>query len=325
MLIGVLYALTAGLMWGLIFVGPLIVPEYPASLQSVGRYLAFGLIALPLAWHDRHRLRQLIRSDWLEALKLTVVGNFIYYLCLASAIQRTGAPVSTMIIGTLPVVISVSANLKYSHRDGKLSWRHLAPSLLLIALGLGCVNVAELQSAHAPTDMFRYVTGLVLAFIAVVCWTWYPMRNASWLRTHPDKSPTTWATAQGLVTLPLAVIGYALVWGHSAITESNFPMPFGPRPMVFIGLMIAIGLLCSWLGTLCWNQASQRLPTAKVGPLIVFETLAGLSYAFIWRHEWPPVLTLVGITCLIIGVISAMRVKSTPVIITPLQTMDGSR
>ena len=228
-----------------------------------------------------------------------------------------------MIIGTLPVVISVSANLKYSHRDGKLSWRHLAPSLLLIALGLGCVNVAELQSAHAPTDMFRYATGLVLAFIAVVCWTWYPMRNASWLRTHPDKSPTTWATAQGLVTLPLAVIGYALVWGHSTITESDFPMPFGPRPMVFVGLMIAIGLLCSWLGTLCWNQASQRLPTAKVGPLIVFETLAGLSYAFIWRHEWPPVLTLVGITCLIIGVISAMRVKSTPVVITPLQTMDG--
>lgn len=90
MLIGVLYALTAGLMWGLIFVGPLIVPEYPASLQSVGRYLAFGLIALPLAWHDRHRLRQLIHTDWLEALKLTVVGNFIYYLCLASAIQRTG-------------------------------------------------------------------------------------------------------------------------------------------------------------------------------------------------------------------------------------------
>ena len=34
---------------GLIFVGPLIVPEYPAALQSTGRYLALGLIALPLA------------------------------------------------------------------------------------------------------------------------------------------------------------------------------------------------------------------------------------------------------------------------------------
>ena len=42
-------ALLAGLMWGLIFVGPLLVPEYPAMLQSMGRYLALGLIALPLA------------------------------------------------------------------------------------------------------------------------------------------------------------------------------------------------------------------------------------------------------------------------------------
>lgn len=52
MISGVLYALLAGLMWGLIFVGPLIVPEYPAVLQSMGRYLALGLIALPIAGWD---------------------------------------------------------------------------------------------------------------------------------------------------------------------------------------------------------------------------------------------------------------------------------
>ena len=49
MWIGVLYALAAGLMWGLVFVAPLLLPEYPPALLSVGRYLAFGLIALPLA------------------------------------------------------------------------------------------------------------------------------------------------------------------------------------------------------------------------------------------------------------------------------------
>ena len=111
MISGVLYALLAGLMWGLIFVGPLLVPEYPAMLQSMGRYLALGLIALPLAWLGRARLRQLSRNDWWTALGLTMMGNLIYYACLASAIQRTGAPVSTMIIGTLPVVLPVFANL----------------------------------------------------------------------------------------------------------------------------------------------------------------------------------------------------------------------
>ena len=65
---GVGFALAAGLLWGGVFVGPLLLPDYPAALQSVGRYLAFGLIALPLAWLDRVELRQLTRADWIEAL-----------------------------------------------------------------------------------------------------------------------------------------------------------------------------------------------------------------------------------------------------------------
>jgi len=59
MLAGILYALLAGLMWGLVFAVPLLLPDYPAPLQSVGRYLAFGLIALPIAWLDRANLREL--------------------------------------------------------------------------------------------------------------------------------------------------------------------------------------------------------------------------------------------------------------------------
>jgi drug/metabolite transporter (DMT)-like permease len=58
---GTLFALAAGLMWGLVFVAPLMLPEYPAALLSVSRYLAFGLIALPLAWVGRARLSQLTR------------------------------------------------------------------------------------------------------------------------------------------------------------------------------------------------------------------------------------------------------------------------
>jgi hypothetical protein len=69
------FALVAGLMWGLIFVGPLLLPEYPAALQSVGRYLAFGPIALPLAWFDREALRELTRADlvWRSGSRSSVI------------------------------------------------------------------------------------------------------------------------------------------------------------------------------------------------------------------------------------------------------------
>ncbi|MDC7690590.1 DMT family transporter [Vogesella indigofera] len=306
-----LYALAAGLMWGLVFVGPLLLPEYPAALQSVGRYLAFGLIALPLAWLDRVRLRELTRDDWLEALKLAAIGNLLYYLCLASAIQRAGAPLPTMIIGTLPVVIAVSANLRDQRRDGRLPWRQLWPSLLLIGVGIGCVNSVELAALQREEsgDLGRYLSGALLATVAVACWTWYPLRNADWLCHHPGRSPRSWATAQGVATLPLALLGYALLWGGMAVADSPFAMPFGPRPLVFLGLMAVIGLFASWLGTLCWNEASQRLPTALAGQLIVFETLAALGYAFLLRGEWPAPLTLLGIALLVAGVLSALRVK----------------
>ena len=309
MISGVLYALLAGLMWGLIFVGPLIVPEYPAVLQSMGRYLALGLIALPIAWLGRVRLRQLTRKDWVTALALTMMGNLIYYVCLASAIQRTGAPVSTMIIGTLPVVIPVFANLLYSQRDGKLSWWRLSPALVLIGIGLLCVNISELNQGLPDFSGWRYGSGIALALISVVCWAWYALRNARWLRENPDKHPMMWATAQALVTLPVSLFGYiaACLWLNGQTPD--FALPFGPRPAVFIGLMIAIAVLCSWVGALCWNVASQKLPTVILGPLIVFETLAGLLYTFILRQEFPPLLTVSGIALLIVGVVIAVRAK----------------
>jgi len=309
MISGVLYALLAGLMWGLIFVGPLIVPEYPALLQSMGRYLALGLIALPLAWLGRKRLKKLVRRDWLTALELTMMGNLIYYACLASAIQRTGAPVSTMIIGTLPVVIPVFANLLYSRHDGKLAWSKMVPALVCIAIGLACVNIAELRHGVTGAGGWRYVSGILLAVISVVCWAWYALRNARWLRDNPDKNPMMWATAQALVTLPVSLIGYVAVCGWLGVQQPEFTLPFGPRPGLFVGLMVAIAVLCSWVGALCWNIASQKLPTVILGPLIVFETLAGLLYTFLLRQSLPPLLTASGILLLVIGVTLAVRGK----------------
>ena len=319
MSLGILFALIAGLMWGLVFVTPLLLPDYPAALLSCGRYLAFGLIALPLAWLDRRRLAEMTRADWREALRLSLVGNLLYYLCLAAAIQRAGGPLPTMIIGTLPVVIAITSNLRDARRDGRLPWSRLLPSLLLIGAGIACVNHVEMVRLRSQPDfdLGRYGTGVALAVGAVVCWTWYPIRNADWLRAHADRSPRSWATAQGLMTLPLAAIGYAALWTWSATEAGSaalgVPMPGGPQPLRYAALMLAVGLLASWVGTLCWNEASQRLPTTLAGQLIVFETLAALSYALALRGQAPDAWTLAGVVLLVLGVMQALRERPRPV------------
>jgi drug/metabolite transporter (DMT)-like permease len=73
--------------------------------------------------------------------------------------------------------------------------------------------------------------------------------------------------------------------------------------------MLAVGLLASWLGTLCWNEASQRLPTSLAGQLIVFETLSALAYALLLRGQWPDKLTLAGVALLVAGVVLALRIQ----------------
>lgn len=311
MWIGLAYALIAGLTWGLVFIVPLLLPDYPPALLAVGRYAAFGLICLPLAGFSRAALTSLTRADWIEALKLAAIGNLLYYLFLASAIQRAGGPLPTMIIGTLPVFIALAANRRNGRRDGQLPWRRLVPPLLLIAAGIACVNHAELRAltAAGKKDLSAYAGGAALALGALVCWTWYPLRNADWLRDHPGRSPRLWATAQGLATLPLAAIAYALLGVSMPSGDDAFIMPLGPRPLHFVGLMMAIGLFASWLGTWCWNEASQRLPTALSGQLIVFETLAALTYLFMLRGSWPEMIAQLGIVLLIAGVILGIRIR----------------
>ncbi|MQY52346.1 EamA family transporter [Rhodocyclus tenuis] len=311
-LLGVACALGAGLAWGLVFVIPLVLIDYPPVLLAVGRYVAFGLIALPLALHGRAQLRQLGRADWWRALELAAVGNLAYYALLASAIQRADAPLPTVIIGTLPIVIAIAAN--YSERA--LAWRRLVPSLLVIAAGIVLVNREELARL-AATDSTRSADdlrlGALLAVGAVLCWTWYPLRNARWLQARPQLASGAWATAQGLATLPLALLLFAAmsVWPALPTAETAasapFAWPLGPTPGKFMALMLLIGLLASWLGTLLWNRASQLLPTALSGQFIVFETVSALAYAFIWRGEAPAPITLLGIALLLAGVVLGAR------------------
>jgi drug/metabolite transporter (DMT)-like permease len=311
---GVAYAFAAGLMWGLMFVVPLLLPEYPAPLLACGRYLAFGLIALPLAWIDRAGIARLRRADWLEALRLAAVGNLLYYLCVASAIRRAGAPLPTLIVGTLPVVIAISAHWRARHREGALPWMHLLPPLLLIACGIVCVNQTELAALDRGDDgnRLRYAGGALLACGAVACWTWYPLRNADWLHRHPTARAQTWSTAQGLAVLPLALAGCAVLWlwpDFGGEAKAAFRMPLGPQPLRFVELAAAMGLFSTWLGSVCWNQASRRLPPALAGQLLVFETLAALAYIFLLRRQWPAPATAAGIGLLIAGVLGAVRTR----------------
>jgi drug/metabolite transporter (DMT)-like permease len=289
--------LAAGLLWGSVFVVPALLHEYPPVILAASRYLAFGLIAIPLALASRHAIAMLGREDWMQALQLTLVGNLLYYALIAAAVQLAGPPLPTMIIGCLPVAIAIAANIA----SPSLSWQRLALPLAVMAAGIALVNHDELQRLGGR-ESARLLAGALLSLGALACWIWYPLRNTAWLRKRPDLRADVWATAQGLATLPLALIAWL-----AAAPFGDFDWPLGPRPTLFAATMLAIAIGSSWLGGLCWNRASRLLPTPLLGQLIVFETLCALALGFAWRGEWPGAATLAGIVLLVCGVVLGIR------------------
>lgn len=296
LLAGVACGMAAGLMWGIIFSVPVLLPNYPPLALSAGRYLAFGLIVLIPALADRHRLGALHRSDWRKAFELALVGNLLYYSCIAYAVQNAGAPMTAMVIGTLPVVISLTGAVL----EKQLNWRRLGWPLAVISTGLLLVHVEEWQ--HGGATDGNYALGFIASLAALACWTWYPVRNALWIKSRPQLSMTAWATAQGLATLPLAILAFVML-----AALPGYDWPLGPDVGRYLALMAALGLCASWLGTLFWNQTSRLLPTALSGQMIVFETIFGMAFAFGLRHEWPSGPIVAGLVLLITGVVLGVR------------------
>ena len=134
------------------------------------------------------------------------------------------------------------------------------------------------------------------------------------MRAHPQHSSMTWASAQGIATLPLTIVGFVTTIAcFSATGDTQFTsetLCLGPQPMRYLALMLVIGLCASWLGTLLWNVASKNTPTALTGQLIAFETLAALGYAYAAYQRWPSARKTAGIALLVLGVIVGMRALS---------------
>ena len=294
--------------------------------------MAFGLVCLPLTAFQWHALKALSWHDWRWAFALSVIGNFVYYGFLAFSIQTLGSPLPSLLIGTLPVVIAVCANLGIAntahtaHSAGtvqpqRIAWRTLALPIGLLLTGLLCLNWEELQLMPTVISS-NYWLGLLAALLAVATWTWYPLYNDRHLKraeqqSKPIKS-ATWATALGLATLlPSAVLFVGL------LMFASFGKPIEPvselslfdtlinnalgLPQHFWWLMFLLGFASSWLGTFCWNAACQRLPAAISGQLIVFETLAALAFGYAYRGQWPSMLSALGIAVLVAGVLLGGR------------------
>ncbi|WP_313342683.1 DMT family transporter [Stenotrophomonas sp.] len=301
--VGIANGIAAGALWGVVFLAPAMLVQFSAVQLSAGRYLVYGLIAVVLLAPRWRELRQRIGSaEWRGLLWLSLAGNLVYFVLLANAVQWAGGAAASLIVGLIPVVVTVAG----AREEGAVPLRRLAPALALCLLGVGLVGYEALQAGHAQGSASRRVLGLLCAVGALLSWALYSIGNSRWLARRPDLSGHDWSLLTGVTTGALALL----------LVPSAFVMSRAVHPpidwMWFWATSAGVAVVASVLGNACWNRASRNLPLTLTGQMIVFETLFALLYGFAWQRRWPTLMETLAILCLVSGVLLCAHAHRPP-------------
>lgn len=305
MLVGVLFGVLACALWGIVYMVPQFLGNYDPIVIAMGRFTVYGIGAAFLAIPFRKELKKLSFKDWRMAFSLSFFGNAVYYVFLCWGIQYAGAPVAGMLMALIPVLVALIANKTNLDQRTVVPWSKLCPPLLMIFVGLCVGNIDEFKLIKEATSQANFWVGTLCATVSMLLWTWFPIKNAQWLISHPKYSPLAWTTAQGMVITPFTLLFYLVVNWVPISTSGQY---LGSNPELFATLMIVSGLLSGWGGMACWNLMSARLPAALGGQMIVFETIFSVLYTLIYRKESPTFFLCVGLALLIVGVLLSLKV-----------------
>jgi len=297
---GVTYGVLAGAFWGTVFIAPRLLPDFSPLALAAGRYVAYGLVSLLAALPMLRQLAgKLTRQDCLALIGLSLSGNIVYYVLLAAAVQRVGIAPTSLIVGVLPVTVTL-----IGRRDhGAVALSKLIWPLLLVLLGILCINLDVFSGTHTPgtAAWSTRVLGLLCATGALLCWTWFAVQNARYLKQHLRYSGNQWSVLSGIMTglLGLLLALAAAMVPAGSLHQNAVAMP---RWHMFVAVNLGLAIGASWLGNSLWNAASKRLPLTLSGQLIVFETLFALLYGFVFDARLPRLLELAAIVLLFGGV-----------------------
>lgn len=301
-LLGVLCGAGAGAFWGLVFLAPELVRAFSPLELTIGRYASYGAISmLLLAPRWKSVTAHMSRDAWIALVWLALAGNTFYFILLANAVHIGGIAMTSIIVGFLPVTVTVVG----SRDHGAVPLARLAPSLLLCAAGVLCIGWQAI-AAPGDTSLTNRMIGLACAFGALASWSAFAIGNSRWLARLEAISAHDWNLLLGVVTgLQSVLLIPIAVWQADAVRTSS-------QWSSFITVSLGVAVLASIAGNALWNRMSRLLPLTLVGQMILFETLFALIYALIWEHRLPTLFEVAAFVLLVTAVLTCLAAHRKP-------------
>ena len=284
---GILFGVLAGVFWGFPFLVPQMLSTYSALEVAFGRFLFFGLVSMGWLPSVVRMLKAMNWSQRRQVFVLSACGFWFYSWILFWGVQQSDGVISSLIIGMLPLTISLASGARWSAR--------LWMGLLFIVIGLASLFLDQWQMLHLPS-----VSALISLLSCLALWTYYAVKNTQFLQTHRHISPRDLTNVMGVISAIAVALVFASQDGLTVLSARRDLSQY-----FFWSAVLGVG--ASWFANWLWNLSSSRVSASISGPLIVSETVFGLVYSYFFETRWPRPLEWTAQILLILGVILSVR------------------
>jgi len=273
------------LIWGGNFTATKLAFVDISPLAFTAVRFAFGSVFMWLILARKEGWRLPPRATWIPLIALGVVGNTIYQLCFMTGLYRTTATNSSLILASMPTVVTVGAGLLGFERiTARQKW-----ALAIATLGVLLVVASRGIALDGDLD------GDLLMLAAVLCWASYTLGLRSLAGRVSTLALTTWTLITGTPGLVLA--------GIPAVRRMNW----AAVSVIGWGGLAYATLLSLVVAYLLWNRGVRQIGPSRAAIFTTLTPLVATLTAIALLGERPGLLHFAGGAMIIAGVLVSRR------------------
>ncbi len=249
-----LLGLAVVLIWGVSFAATRVaVAEIPPLTAALLRFGLASAVLYPLVRRRWGRLA-LDPADRRDGVLLGLSGVTLAFLFENIGLTYTTASHGALIVSTAPLATALAESVVR---------RRLPSARVLLGFSTALVGVGLIVGLGGGGEATWYGDLLVLG--TVFCWVGYSFLT----KRLTGRYPTLVVTQVAMVTGTLGLVPLAL--GELAFMPARLP---GPGPLLAI---VYLGVLCSAVAYLWWNQAIRVLGVTATNSLVYGIPLVGVA------------------------------------------------
>ena len=255
----------AGSLWGTgFYFGRLALNEMSVESMVLYRFLFACVGMLPVAFANRVRFS---RGEFRLLLLSAFFGIPVQFLVQFHGLARTTVSHASLMVGSMPVLLAVSAAIFANERLDLIGWTSLVASTAgaaLIVLGGKHGN----GSPGGPS----LIGDLLVVISLVTALGWILLSKRLMLR-HSPPVVTAYTILSGTVMLIVWILGPCLL---NPFLAHKTPLPpfTTVSPTAWTALAIS-GLACTATTTLLWNWGIHHVPASRAGVFLNLEPIIG--------------------------------------------------